>query len=384
MKKILFATTALVASTSFAMAEVNVEGEAEMGVFGGDNFDGSEQDTQFHTDINVIFSMAGETDAGLTFGAFVELDSDENNDFAPFDPAEAGSDTAVFVSGALGTLTMGDTDGALDFALSELSIGGTIQDNEEHFGWNGNSGLDGTYDGQVARYDYSFGNFTVAASAEIDDDDDNFADLGDDDFLDGIENDIRQIENDTAVGIGARYDGTFNMVDFGVGVGYQTAGMGTLVDADNDGVFDDTDDVDAEVFGLSLDMAMENGLSAIVNYSNYENVRQTSIGDFAPEDGLVGIGVELEDHWGLAVGYEFGAFLVSANYGEFSFDGAETSGYGVQANYDLGGGAELQGGWSRSEYEAEGAVIDGLTGATGNLDQSGDFDTYSFGIAMNF
>lgn len=389
MKKILFATTALVASTGFAMADVDVTGSAEMGVFGGDNFDGSDQDAQFHTDINVIFTMSGETDAGLTFGAFVELDSDVDNNLAPFDPAEAGDDTAIFVSGALGTLTMGDTDGALDFALSELSIGASIQDNEEHFGWNGNSGLDGTYDGQVARYDYAIGGFSIAASAEIDDDPDTFRIDSNGNIFDDIGDSIEEIEQDTVLGIGARYDGTFNNIDFGAGIGYQRAGMSQGIDpvgVDGDGnpIFSDTNEMDAEVLGLSLDMSMDNGLSAIVNYSNYDNVFQTSIGDFAPDDGLVGIGVELDEHYGLAVGYEFGAFLVSANYGKFEYDGAETSGYGLIANYDLGGGAELQAGYAHNDYEAEDAVIDGLTGAPGNLDQSGDFDTYSFGIAMNF
>lgn len=382
MKKILFATTALVASTSFAMADVDITGEAEMGVFGGENLDGSEMDTQFHSDINVVFEMTGETDAGLTFGAFVELDSGDEG----FNASKAGDDTAVFVSGALGTLTMGDTDGALDFALSEIAIGGTLQDNEEHFGYSGNSGLDGTYDGQIARYDYSIGDFAISASAEIDDDDDNFAELGDTDFFDDLENEFSQIENDTVLGIGARYSGTFRNIDFGAGIGYQKAGMGTLIDTDGDGVFDDTDDVDAEVLGFSLDVAMDNGLSAVVNYTTYDNLFATEIGNFGPmdEDTIVGIGVELDQHYGIAIGYEFGAFLVSANYGKFEYQGAETSGYGLTANYDLGGGAQLQAGYAHNDYEAQGTVIDGLTGAAGNLDQSGDFDTYSFGIAMNF
>lgn len=384
MKKILFATTALVASTSFAMADVDISGEAEMGVFGGEDVSGEEIDTQFHTDINVIFEMTGETDGGLTFGAAVELSSTQDD--STFEPAGSGDDVVIFVSGALGTLTMGDTDGALDFALSEIAIGGTLQDNEEHFGYAGNSGLDGTYDGQIARYDYSFGDFAIAVSAEIDDDDDNFIDLDGDDVIDDIENEFSQIDNDTVLGIGARYDGTFNNIDFGAGIGYQRAGMGTLVDVDGDGVFDDTDEMDAEVLGLSLDMSMDNGLQAILNYSNYENIFEAEIGNFGPseENTLVGIGVELERHYGIAVGYEFGAFLVSVNYGKFEYDGAETSGYGLTANYNLGGGAELQAGYAHNDYEAEGAVIDGLTGAPGNLDQSGDFDTYSFGIAMNF
>ena len=369
MKKILFATTALVASTSFAMADVDISGEAEMGIFGGEGTSGEDIDTQFHTDINVIFEMTGETDGGLTFGAAVELSSTQDD--TTFDPAGSGDDVVIFVSGALGTLTMGDTDGALDLALSEISIGGTLQDNEEHLGWNGHSGLDGTYDGQVARYDYSLGDFVIAASAEINDADDRFGEIDGDDITDDLGNRLDEISSDTVLGIGARYDSTFNDTDFGVGIGYQRAGDSNLVDADGDGRYDDVDA--ASVLGVSLDMAMNNGLQAIVNYSTYENL---GAGSIVTDDELVG--VELEDYWGLAVGYEFGAFLVSANYGVFSYDGAETSGVGLVGNYDLGGGAELQAGYSRSEYEIEGAALGGGAGI------SGDYDTYSFGIAMNF
>lgn len=386
MKKILFATTALVASTGFAMADVDISGEAEMGIFGGERGDGSELDTQFHTDINVIFSMSGTTDNGLTFGAFVELDSDEDNDLAPFDPSESGSDTAIFVSGSLGTLTMGDTDGALDFSLTEAIIGSSIQDDHEHLGYNGNSGLDGTYDGQVARYDYEIAGFAVALSAEIDDDDDDVPDLGDGDFFDDLENEFSQIDNDTVLGIGVRYAGTYNAIDFGAGLGYQRAGMGMLVDDDGDGVFDDTDDSNAEVIGISADMSMENGFSGVINYSSYDNVLETEIGSFGPsDDALVSLGVPLDEHYGIAAGYEFGAFLVSANYGKFKFDGdAETSGYGIVANYDLGGGAELQGSWARNKYEADSDSLE-LIGAGVDLDDdAGEYDRFSFGIAMSF
>ena len=81
MEKFLLASTALVASATFAFAEVNVSGTAEMGVFGAsedlfndDNDDIEDADLQFHTDIDVIFTMAGETDQGLAFGAEVDLD----------------------------------------------------------------------------------------------------------------------------------------------------------------------------------------------------------------------------------------------------------------------------------------------------------------------
>jgi predicted porin len=79
---------------------------------------------------------------------------------------------AVFISGDLGTLTLGDTDGALDWAMQEVDFNGAASINDDHTthaGFNGNGGLDGHYDGQILRYDYSFGDFSVAVSVEQDD-----------------------------------------------------------------------------------------------------------------------------------------------------------------------------------------------------------------------
>lgn len=325
MNKLLLASTALVASTTFAMADVDISGFAEMGVFGQNwSDDALDRDLQFHTDIDATFSMSGETDAGLTFGASVDLDEQigDNNAVtggpesgATRDDADDGGAT-IFVSGSLGTLTMGDTDGALDFAMTEAIIGATLRDDNEHFGYNGNDGLDEFYDGQVARYDYSFGDFSIAGSAEIDD-------TGD---------------GNPVLGLGGRYSGEFAGIAFGAGLGYQTV---------------DFDDGDASVIGVSLDLNMDNGIQAIVNYSEFDV-------DSPAADST-------DKHYGLAIGYEFDAFLVAVNYGKFEFDdGSETDGYSLTANYDLGGGAALQAGYGDSD-------IDGL-----------DAETYSFGIAMSF
>ncbi len=365
MQKLLLASTALVASTSFAMADVNISGFAEMGIFGGENADGSEIDTQFHSDIDVFFDMAGETDSGITFGAAIDLDSVGSG---AFDPARGGDDTSIFVSGALGTLTMGDTDGAYDFALSEALIGGSLQDDNEHIGYNGNSGLDGLYaygdgdEGQVARYDYAFGDFSIALSAEIDDDsdDDSLVEIDNVEFdLDQISaalgEEARDISNDTVLGIGFRYAGEFGSTSFGVGVGYQQAGDFTAVsvETDDEGNVTDIeyDDDTARAYGLSLDASMDNGIQAIINYSEFDNF---------PGDR--------DKHYGIALGYEFGALLVAANYGQNEFDDRDSDkGYALVANYDLGGGAELQGSYAVNE-QGDGE----------------DYDRFSFGIAMSF
>ncbi len=242
MKKVLFATTALVASAGIASAQgVTLSGSAEMGIFGG-----TDLETQFHHDIDVTFTLSGETDNGLTFGATIDLD-EINNSTGAFDPNGGGSRGAscvamapaaacrdrnlssVFVSGAFGTLTMGDTDGAFDWALQDLDIIGDISDaNTSHIGFNGNSGLDGQYDGQIARYDYTFGDFSFAVSVEQDD---------------------SVVVGDPVFGIGGKYSGDLGGVNLGVGLGYQTNG-------------------DIDLIGISLDASMDNGLRAIVNYTD--------------------------------------------------------------------------------------------------------------------
>ena len=155
MKNILFASTALVAFAGAASAEVTLSGNAEMGIFNNDGLgnDGAGNvvdtngETSFFTDLDVTFTMSGETDGGLTFGASIDLDESGNGQ--PFESAGTQGGETIFLSGAFGTLTAGDTDGALDWALTEVAFNsGSLSDDETvHAGFNGNNGLDGLYDG---------------------------------------------------------------------------------------------------------------------------------------------------------------------------------------------------------------------------------------------
>ena len=313
MKKVLFATTALIASAGIASAQgVELSGSAEMGVVGG-----SGMETQFWNDIDVTFTLSGETDNGLTFGATIDLDEIDaagNGIPATSNPA------SVFLSGSFGTITMGDTDGAFDWALTEVALaGGSIDDSETaHAGYNGNAGLDGSYDGQIARYDYSFGDFAFAVSVELDD----------------------SIANETVLGLGGKYSADLGGVDLGIGLGYQTD---SAVGGD-------------DIIGLSLTAGMGNGFSAGLNWSDLDN------GD---------------DHIGIGVAYTMDALTLAANYGVYSFGDAtvaDSEGFGLVANYDLGGGAVVQFGYGT------GKVDDG--GGTNTQDPS--VNTWSLGVAMSF
>jgi len=320
MKKVLFATTALVATAGVASAQgVEVSGWAEMGILGG-NTDNpltvgiDESVTRFFTDIDVLFRMSGETDNGLSFGAGVDLD--ENGAFTVNDDGGA----FMFLSGNFGTITMGDTDGALDWALTEAgNIGnpGSIADDETaHAGYLGSYG-DGAYDGQILRYDNTFGGVGVALSVEMDDA--------------GV--------RDSGFAVGLRYGMDMGGADVNFGIGYQ------FVDFDGAGT-------ESDIVGVSATVA-SNGFSAGVEYTQMNNSLMADI-----------------THIGLGLGYASGAFSVGANWGQYDVDGLgpDFSGFGLAAAYDLGGGASIKAGYGVSDF-------DGL---------APDANTFSLGVAMSF
>ena len=143
MKRVLLATTALCVGAGMAAAEVALSGNAEMGVVGS-----KDDSERFHTDVNVKFSLSGETQGGVTFGTEIELSDIEDADgrkTTNADDEHGGIAVHISDPDGFGTLTMGDTDGAYDWALSEIVGvgGGSINDAQEHGAHDGNGGLDG-------------------------------------------------------------------------------------------------------------------------------------------------------------------------------------------------------------------------------------------------
>ncbi|SDY16609.1 porin [Citreimonas salinaria] len=337
MKKILFATTALVASAGIASAQgVEVSGTAEVGIVGGDRYDaadpilGYDNDNvdQLWTDVEVTFTMTGEADNGLTFGASVQLDEAPG----PHGTDDDGATWFLAFGGA--RLDMGDTDGAFDAAMTEVGLVGTIDDTETaHAGYNGNAGLDGFYDGQIARFSYSYDAFTGHVSVEIDD-----------------------TGEDAAVyGIGFSYAADLAGVNLGFGIGHQQT------EIDNNSfrnVLVPGSDGDYSVTGASLSATTDAGIQVVLNYSEYnqENWDETMT------------------HSAIGVAYTMNALSLGVNYGVYDdvngVDGDETSGYAVSMNYDLGGGLVVQAGYAESDVDA------------GGVDETGD--NYSLGLAMSF
>ena len=329
-----------------------------MGLLGGDWVDDNANDTSYelHTDIDVHFTMSGQTDTGLTFGASIDLDETDGDGAegasAAFDNRSQGGEE-IFISGSFGTLTMGDTDGALDWALQEIGIGGTLGDAHTiHDGYSGNSFADGDNDfsdgdGQIVRYDHSFGDFAVAFSANIDDegaDDDLFA-------------------------VGAKYSASLAAMELGIGVGYTQ-----LIHWE-----EGTDDA----LGISVDANFDNGIRVILNSVNMGDSNQANSPNYL-DDQYIGVGL----------GYTMDNWTIAANWGQYSEDDPNDdddrgqSGYAIVANYDLGGGAQVQFGYSKSSCKTETVnsnqiaypVIDDAECNNDNLENS----ALSLGVAMSF
>jgi len=325
MKKLLIASTALVATAGIAAADMSMSGYAEIGMRDG----GSTVGLEMHSDMDIGFKLSGASDNGLTFGASIDLDEVSGG------INSTGGSQAINVSGAFGKLTMGDTDGALDKANAEVaSLTAIADDHTAHAGYNGGAGLDS---GDILRYDTSIGNFAVSAS------------LGQDDTANG-DNDVTALGLSTTVGTVA------------LSAAYQT---------------NDASDVTA----LSAKTTL-GGMSVVVNYSEASNPAVASVAqvdgvanttnaagvDFVASVAATTAAANSYEHTAIGLGYTVNGVALSANFGEYSYnDGTSADGMGVAANYGLGGGATVMVGYGSSNSVA-------------NVSS----DTFSIGLGLSF
>lgn len=320
MKKILLATTMLVAGASIAAAEVTLSGSARMGVIS--NFDDAttatidESDLAFTSRARVQFNLSGESDSGLSFGASFRADN-----AAGANTGDAGS---VFVSGAFGKLSMGDVDGAAQMATGHVAgvgLTGLGDLNESTFLGAGDERGDPT-----ALYEYAAGDFTVYLSAT-----NPVASLG---------SATTRVSDTTALAIGAKY--TFG--DYAIGLGYENLSGYEAAAVGAGALAADNTDVDHIVLKVSANVA---GFDV-----------QGLIGQ---ADGTLR-GAALDgDQYAASVSYTTGAITGTVFYTDDSALGGTTA-YGVGGSYDLGGGASVVGGLAKNH----------------------DADTEAFDLGLNF
>jgi outer membrane protein OmpU len=109
MKKLLIASTALVASAGIASADITIGGHAAAGYHSG--LTGAVAEG-IYSNAGVDFTMSGATDNAISFSATVNIDAGteiDQGDFE-FDGADGGTAGlgAVSMTGAFGTLTFDD------------------------------------------------------------------------------------------------------------------------------------------------------------------------------------------------------------------------------------------------------------------------------------
>lgn len=302
MKKVLLATTVLAMTATVAAAEVTLSGSARMGII--DNY-GSGDSMGFTSRARVQFTMSGETDGGLAFGASFRADNAIG--------ANVGSGGSVFMSGAFGRIEMGDVDGAAAAAVGHVdSI--TLTDlgdlHEITFLANGGTDTDGgggvdTFD-PSALYTYTAGDVAVYLS---------------------VTNPGCNVSGTCVVayGIGAAY----TMGDYKVSAAYEmTDGSEGVGDNRNQSHW---------VIGADATFG------AVTVKARY--------GDFSGSSGGVAIDAQ---QWALSATYTQDALSATVFYTDDEETitqrlPAGTKAYGIGAAYDLGGGASVRGGYVKNK-----------------------------------
>ncbi|WP_380055739.1 porin [Falsihalocynthiibacter sp. SS001] len=312
MKKLLIATTALVATAGAAAADISISGDGRMGLVYGpelqydpatDTFS-VENETRMSSRLRIAFSASGETDTGLAFGGSVRADNAGGG--------AAGTAGSVFISGAFGKLSMGDVDGAAKAAVGQVSgVGYTGIGDLNEIAYI-NSGTDFDDDGFAdtfypvpsALYEYSFGDTT---------------------FYAGIGQIGHQLATANVAGVPVTIE-----VGQSYSVGVKWAGANGLTLA---GGYEITEDVNAD----------GNDASAWAFGADWTNGTFTVKGRYHMGDwaGLGDI-----DQLALSADWTSGATTVTGYYRVVDFKDADAKedAFGLGAAYDLGGGATIAGG----------------------------------------
>ncbi len=266
MKKILLASTALVATAGIAAADVSISGSAQMGFEYAENA-AAENETTVNNEVFVTFDMSGETDGGLSFGATTVYTVASNGD-------PANDDTWVWVSGTWGTLSMGAVAEASEVAtLSDLGLDGIGTDNVAEV----LSGDDTTGVAHDVNYTYTGAGLTLGLSA-------NFSDTN---------------VAEESYAVGAKY----SFGDFYVGAGY----------IDN-----------SDIAGLP-----DHSVVSVYAGGSFAMLDVAAMYSMADTDGLPAAGVVDPEAYGVTVGYTTGATTITVAYSDNDFETDAAYGVGL-------------------------------------------------------
>ena len=338
MKKVLFATSALVALSGAAYAEVALTGDGRMGIV----YDG--EDMQFSSRARAKFNLTGETDSGLSFGGSFRVDHENYSDSPETRSAAHGSAGSVFISGTYGKLSMGDVLSAAEAAIGDLPelgyTSGEFAANPEEIDYLTGDGANEDQ-GPTALYEYTFQGVKLFASMT----DGSRRDCGASNVtfgsLDCYEDDVDG--TDVAFSLAAGYE----MGAYNVALAYSESGDASEI------VLGGTAAIDA--------------FKVKAFYADYEDRGLAQLGDFEydldEDDDEALFEVDYDKAYGVSVEYAMAngiglqALWVRREVEiEEAFAAGEDdsfNAYGVGASYDLGSGATLAGAIIRNELFAD-------------------------------
>ena len=157
MKKILLATTALVATTGFAAAEMTWSGSANMGLTYSDN-----TTTKVHNEIDLGMSATGETNEGIAWKVEMGLDSN-TTDATQGGGHDVGS---VSITGDFGTIRVGAAATAgTTVGIGDVGFDGSAIDSAAHKGRHTGSTT------PDVQWNYTMDDIAIHASTETSTDD---------------------------------------------------------------------------------------------------------------------------------------------------------------------------------------------------------------------
>ena len=151
MKKVLFATTALVASAGIASADISLTGDGSVAISDSGAV-GKQAQLVTDLDFNIVASVTSDT--GITFGASADLDSANGTG------GSALSDEEISMSGEFGTFTFGQVDNAAGIVgLADAGIEGIGLDDDLET-------IDNVGEADI-HYSNTFGNITLTLSYQM-------------------------------------------------------------------------------------------------------------------------------------------------------------------------------------------------------------------------
>ncbi|PJE27729.1 outer membrane protein OmpU [Pseudooceanicola antarcticus] len=258
MKKILFASTALVVTAGAAAADITLSGSANMGLY----YDGTT--TIVKNEIDFGINASATTDSGIEFGASIDLDAAHNDSTSTQDPGSF--DPEVYISSGGLTLTVGDIGEAADVAgLADVGFDELAVDDDAE----GVVAL-GSHDVSVA---YSMGDYSFGASFDSASSDWGVSVSGSASDLSfalgyaetaGADNFILDLSYDLGdVTVGAVYlDGT--AAGYGFDVAYTAGDLTvTFVYGDTDAAGDEADYGVGAAYDLGSGLGVAGGLASV-------------------------------------------------------------------------------------------------------------------------